>query len=141
MTEPTQGNGAPNYSRYDDLKRILEDRRAELTREVNLKQKDVRTKAGNRSQGVIDLAECGSSDNESDIDLALIQMRAETLKKVEAALMRLEEGTYGNCFECGDEISQNRLRALPFAARCRDCEESREVAINRDRSMVLRSNR
>ena len=54
--------------------------------------------------------------------------------KVDAALRRLEEGTYGDCFECGDEIAEARLRALPFAVRCKDCEEARETAERRERA-------
>ena len=54
-------------------------------------------------------------------------MKGETLNKVNEALRRLEEGTYGNCFECGDEIAGPRLRALPFAVRCQACEERREA--------------
>ena len=54
-------------------------------------------------------------------------MKAETLTKIDEALRRLEEGTYGYCFECGEEVSESRLRALPFAVRCKDCEEAREV--------------
>ena len=56
----------------------------------------------------------------------------------EEALRRLEEGTYGYCFECGEEISEKRLRALPFAVRCKDCEEAREVKQQRDRLMAQR---
>jgi DnaK suppressor protein len=52
---------------------------------------------------------------------------------VDAALRRLEEGTYGDCFECGEEIAEARLRALPFAVRCKDCEEARETAERRER--------
>ena len=59
--------------------------------------------------------------------------KSETLKKINEALRRLEEGTYGNCFECGEEIAQARLRALPFAVRCKDCEEARETAEQRER--------
>jgi DnaK suppressor protein len=51
----------------------------------------------------------------------------EMLKQIDAALRRLEEGSYGDCFECGAEIAQARLRALPFAVRCRECEQSREA--------------
>ncbi len=54
-------------------------------------------------------------------------MKAETLTKINEALSRLEEGHYGNCFECGDEIAEARLRALPFAVRCKDCEQARET--------------
>jgi DnaK suppressor protein len=60
-------------------------------------------------------------------------MKSETLTKVDAALRRLEEGTYGDCFECGEEIAEARLRALPFAVRCKDCEEARETAERRER--------
>jgi DnaK suppressor protein len=60
-------------------------------------------------------------------------MKSETLNKVDAALRRLEDGTYGDCFECGEEIAEARLRALPFAVRCKDCEEARETAERRER--------
>jgi DnaK suppressor protein len=53
-------------------------------------------------------------------------------------LARLEEGRYGLCFECGDEISEARLRALPFAVRCKDCEEAREIAAQRERTLAQR---
>ena len=46
---------------------------------------------------------------------------SKTLNRIDAALRRLDEGSYGNCFQCGDEIAQVRLRALPFALRCKDC--------------------
>jgi DnaK suppressor protein len=65
-------------------------------------------------------------------------MKAETLSKIDEALARLEEGTFGYCFECGEEISERRLRALPFAVRCKDCEEARETAQQRDRLIAQR---
>jgi RNA polymerase-binding transcription factor DksA len=42
------------------------------------------------------------------------------------------------CFECGEEISGARLRALPFAVRCKDCEEAREIAAQRERTLAQR---
>ena len=60
-------------------------------------------------------------------------MKSETLNKINEALGRLEGNTYGDCFECGDEIAEPRLRALPFAVRCKDCEEARESAEQRAR--------
>ena len=65
-------------------------------------------------------------------------MKSETLNKVNDALVRLEQGNYGNCFECGEEIAEKRLRALPFAVRCKDCEEAREVAEQRERQLTQR---
>ena len=72
-------------------------------------------------------------DVQEEIEFALIEMKAETLKKIDAALRRIGEGTYGECFECGEEIPAARLRALPFAVRCKDCEEAREAAELRER--------
>ena len=66
-------------------------------------------------------------------------MKAETASKINEALVRLEEGRYGLCFECGDEIAQPRLRALPFAVRCKDCEEAVEMAQQRDRARARRA--
>ena len=40
--------------------------------------------------------------------------------------------------ECGEEIAEKRLRALPFAVRCKDCEEAREVAERRERQLAAR---
>ena len=60
------------------------------------------------------------------LDLALIQMKAETLGRIDAALRRLEIGAYGDCIECARPISSERLSAMPFAVRCTTCEDARE---------------
>ena len=120
--------------RYSELKRILEERRREIMNEVQGKIRDVRSEgANNPTHGVLDAAETSESDIQDDIEFALIQMKAETLHKIEEALRRLDENTFGYCFECGEEISERRLRALPFAVRCKDCEEAREQAAERER--------
>lgn len=120
--------------RYRELKNLLEERRLEIIGEVQHKMRDVRNEGAAISrQGVRDEAESSEAEIQDDIEFALLQMKAETLKKIGKALARLEEGSYGNCFECGDEISEQRLRALPFAVRCKSCEESREVARQRER--------
>jgi len=124
--------------RYDELKNILESRRRELMAEVRSKMKHVRDENSEESQGVLDAAESTEADIQDDIEFALIQMKSETLHKINEALARLDEGTFGFCFECGDEISERRLRALPFAVRCKDCEEARELAEERERAMTTR---
>src|SRR3954468_4774879 len=131
--------GQMNRDRYSELKRILEERRREIMDQVQGKIRDVRSEgANNPNQGVLDAAESSENDIQDDIEFALIQMKSETLHKIEEALARLDEGTFGYCFECGDEISERRLRALPFAVRCKDCEEAREIAEQRQRQMSQR---
>ena len=126
--------------RYAELRHILEERRREILSQVQEKMRDVRAEgAFGEGQGVLDAAETSEADIQDDIEFALIQMKSETLHKIEEALARLDEGTYGYCFECGDEVSERRLRALPFAVRCKDCEEAREVAAQRERQSQRRS--
>jgi DnaK suppressor protein len=128
-----------DQGRYDELKSILEERRREIVSEVQGRMRDVRAEgAASTGEGVLDAAESSEADIQDEIEFALIQMKAETLNRIDEALHRLEEGTYGYCFECGEEISEKRLRALPFAVRCKDCEEAREVKQQRERLMAQR---
>ena len=126
---------ASRSNRYNELRKMLEERRRELMNEVQGRMRDVRSTDG-KDREVLDQGESSEVDIQEDIEFALIQMKAETLNKIDAALRRLEEGSYGNCFECGDEIAEARLRALPFAVRCKDCEEARETAEQRERQMA-----
>jgi DnaK suppressor protein len=127
-------------SRYSELKQMLEGRRREIQAEVKGKIRDVRSEGtwGGKQNEVFDAVESSEADIQDDIEFALIQMKSETLNKINDALLRLEQGDYGNCFECGEEIAEKRLRALPFAVRCKDCEEAREIAEKRERQMASR---
>lgn len=139
MTTTRRARADMQTDRYEELRRILEERRQEILSAVQEKIRDVRTEgAGTTVQGVLDAAESSEADIQDDIEFALLQMKGETLAKIDEALARLEEGTYGYCYECGREIAERRLRALPFAVRCRDCEEARETAERRQRAQAQR---
>ena len=137
MATTTKNMAATNGSRDHELRKMLEDRRRELILEVQGRIRDARTDSTKERQ-VLDQGESSEVDIQEDIEFALIQMKAETLNKIDVALRRLNEDTYGVCFECGAEIAERRLRALPFAVRCRDCEEARETAEQRERIMARR---
>jgi DnaK suppressor protein len=62
-------------------------------------------------------------------DLALRDRAIQQLELVDAALARLEAGTYGTCLRCGGEVAPGRLEALPWVAHCIDCQ----TAIDRAR--------
>jgi DnaK suppressor protein len=118
---------------------MLLSRRRELQAQVHDKMRDVRaTGEVTKLSEVFDAGESSEADIQEDIELALIQMKSETLNRVDDALGRLEQGTYGNCFDCGEEIAEKRLRALPFAVRCKDCEEAKENAEQRERQVAAR---
>ena len=140
MKSSVKAGTEQNRSRYLELKRMLQDRRRELQAQVQGKIRDVRAEGtwGGKQNEVLDAVESSEVDIQDEIEFALIQMKSETLNKVYDALGRLEQGDYGNCFECGEEIAEKRLRALPFAVRCKDCEEAREAAEQRQRQMAAR---
>jgi DnaK suppressor protein len=127
-------------SRYKELKQMLDGRRRELQAEVQGKMRGVREEGtwGGKLNEVLDTVESAEADIQEDLEFALVQMKSETLNKVNDALVRLEQGNYGNCFDCGEEIAEKRLRALPFAVRCKDCEEARENAEQRARQLQQR---
>ena len=126
-------------SRYSELKQMLNGRRREIQAEVQGKMRDVRA-AGEvgKLNDVFDAVESSEADIQEDIEFALIQMKSETLNKINDALTRLNHGDYGYCFDCGEEIAEKRLRALPFAVRCKDCEEAKENAEQRERLLAQR---
>lgn len=140
MKNQSTGADKIGRDRYNELKKMLDDRRRELQSEVQGKMRDVRQEGawGSKLNDVLDAVESSEADIQEDLEFALIQMKAETLNKINDALARLENGDYGFCFECGEEIGEKRLRALPFAVRCKDCEEAREAAEQRQRQATMR---
>jgi len=137
MATTTKTTAATTGSRDHDLRKLLEDRRSELMREVQGRLRDARTDI-TKARQVLDQGESSEVVVQEDIEFALIQMKAETLNKIDVALGRLNKDTYGVCFECGEEIAERRLRALPFAVRCKDCEEARETAEQHEHIMERR---
>ncbi len=110
--------------RNAELWQMLTKRRSELADDVKSRIHE------GRAQGPIegrDGLERVDADAQGEIELTLLQAKTEMLARVDEALARLDAGTYGSCVECDAEISERRLRALPFAARCQSCEQRRET--------------
>jgi len=120
-------------SRSAELRRLLTDRRQEMEADVRRRRREGRS---DRSIEVGDTLDDCDASIRVDLDLALLQMRTETLSRIDEALVRLDEGRYGSCFECERPISERRLRALPFAVRCQACEQSREHDQGRARQLA-----
>jgi DnaK suppressor protein len=119
------------HSRRNELKTMLEARRATLEEQVQQKIRAFRdADTAETTRPAVDLSDDPAQE---DIDFALVQMQAQTLNHIITALARLEAGEYGICRDCDEEIPEARLRALPFASRCRDCQESAEAAERRER--------
>lgn len=63
---------------------------------------------------------------EREFAFDLIANEENLLDQIEAALERIEEGTYGTCLDCNCKISKSRLNAIPYAALCIKCASERE---------------
>lgn len=125
MLRPLGANMTSTAVRDEELRHILTERRREIEHDVRSRIRQERT--GSRKD-VRDALELADVDSQGDIDLALLQIKAETLVRIDQALVRLDAGKYGACVECAGDITERRLRALPFAGRCQACEERREEA-------------
>jgi RNA polymerase-binding transcription factor len=125
--------------RFVELRRLLEERRREVERSMREQLSLVRAeRAGADRPGVLDDWEVADIDVQEEIELVLMQLRRETIERIDDALARLEAGVYGRCVECGHDISEARLWALPFAGRCIECEKSREIVLEDARGLARR---
>jgi DnaK suppressor protein len=114
-----------DQERYLVLKEMLRERR----REVQEKLRSLRETLPVEAAVVRDSEEQSVDDFVTEVDMALMQMKSETLSKIDQAIARLEDGSYGLCQECDGDISAARLKALPFAHLCRACQEEAESTL------------
>src|SRR5262245_42517195 len=114
------------------LKKQLEERRRVLRSELaaKLEAQDNPALLGlrNRMEETDDWA---VADLETALDVAEVSRDAGELREVEAALLRMKDGTYGECVECGNDIPYARLQANPSASRCIACQERLEASQRR----------
>ena len=75
---------------------------------------------------VRDVVDASVDSLSQHIGASVLEATAMTARGIESALGRLSSGSYGVCVDCTDEIAEERLRALPFAIRCRSCQEQVE---------------
>ena len=98
---------------------LVKEAKSEISKYIRGETKQlVDTALDNGDWSVVDLSE--------DISLRQLSTHRETLLKIDEAVRKIKEGTYGKCEDCGEDISVERLKVLPFAIYCIDCQEKRE---------------
>jgi len=120
---------SPAKKREDELQELLHMTRQALFKRIR-KELDLYrvTQFQDGKSGGKHLAEEPEAAPDAEIEFALIDQRAEELRRFDLAVERLRAGAYGICEDCGKEISAARLKALPSAARCTRCQERCETA-------------
>jgi DnaK suppressor protein len=117
----------PEEERKSALRIALVKRREEIVKEAKSEiSKYIRGETRQLVDTALDDGDWSVVDLSEDISLQKLSSHRETLLKIDEALRKLQEGTYGKCEDCGEEISEERLNVLPFAIYCRDCQEKIE---------------
>jgi DnaK suppressor protein len=114
--------------RTEQLRRMLLERRQVLQREID--DALVAYREGQkrmREESVPDTQDLSLQDSTAEQRIALLEVQNRTRDQLDEALRRLDEGLYGLCEECGGDIGEARLKALPFARRCIACQEQAEL--------------
>lgn len=106
---------------------LLRDRHSQLREEVHhalmeSEENHFQALAGR----VHDPGEESVADLITDLNIRQVDHLAQELHAVESAFARMRNGTYGVCIDCGTEINIERLRAVPTALRCIDCQSRQE---------------
>ena len=120
-------NNSQQQRRRDSLRRILLDKRQEILKEIREDLGQSMTDDQQRRLEGMDSGDQASMDLEQELGISLTEMRNRRRQLIEEALLRLEEGSYGLCADCGVQISEKRLAAVPFANLCVECQSREEL--------------
>ncbi|ULA66044.1 MAG: DnaK suppressor protein (Modular protein) [Nitrospira sp.] len=114
--------------RREVLQRMLLGKRQEIMREIegNLGQ-SLTEDQQRRLESARDVGDQALMDLDRELGISLMEMRNRKRQAIDEALTRLSEGTYGICAECGIEVSEKRLEAVPFAKLCVQCQSRQEL--------------
>ncbi|MER3408899.1 MAG: conjugal transfer protein TraR [Thermoleophilia bacterium] len=109
-------------------KRLLEERRRVLAALDYLHEENRGSLEEEAEEVPLDnhLAETATVTLDREIDYTLEENEARVLAAIDAALERIEQGTYGICATCGKPIDAERLQALPYATQCIECKRKDE---------------
>lgn len=121
-------NQTMSEGRTERLRQLLLARRQEIQRQIDeLLAQHRADQAQLREESVADTEDHSTRDSASHQQLSILEVRNQMRLQVEAALQRLDEGTYGLCEDCRQAINEERLKVMPFAHRCIDCQRHAEL--------------
>ena len=130
-TKKKTGSG----NRHASLKQILLVKREALIQQIKQQLgQSVTEEQQRRLEAAMDSGDQALVDLEREMGISLQEMRNRERQLIDDALDSLDEGTYGMCADCGEEISEKRLHALPFARLCVECQSKRELMEKIERS-------
>lgn len=111
-------------------KKLTKHKKNLLDKKNDLLRRITAAKESGESSGEVvhgDYIDQANFTQDREITYVLGDRDRQELKAIEAALVRIEEGTYGVCERCSEEIDSRRLEVLPYARFCRNCQTKMEV--------------
>ena len=121
--DPGREEPTTKQERLERIRNILLQARSAILREHSAAAVAFARRSSDAEADILDRT---ASELEQNLCLLLRERGHTKLKAIEDALQRIEEGTFGICEDCGDEIPRGRLEAMPFATTCRDCKAIQE---------------
>lgn len=114
------------HRELEQFKKTLRQMRARFDARVDQLREDALTSTGGESAGGISnapihLADLGTQESVEVVNIGLAENEASMRREIDAALDRIEAGSYGTCEECEQEINPERLEAIPYARYCIQC--------------------
>lgn len=120
---PAKSFKKKKHKQKSKFKRQIKDQlfkmRKELIEDVS---QSIKIESDHLRFDVGDFYDHATSDRARELSLMLTDRERQKLIQIDEALKRIEEGSYGICESCGDEIDEERLIAMPFAKLCLSCK-------------------
>jgi len=112
-----------NRRKRGQYKKILERSLSRLVEEASQTLNGM----SNEKTLFADPTDRASLESDRNFLLRIRDRERKLLVKIQEALKRIDDGTFGTCQECGDEISESRLKARPVATLCVECKRKQEI--------------
>ncbi|HEY3170804.1 MAG TPA: TraR/DksA family transcriptional regulator [Thermoanaerobaculia bacterium] len=115
-----------NKRELEKYRRLLEQKKAELSAEL-AKARDAEEESNEESTQ--DIADKAVSSYTREFLYSLTDSERTALLRIDEAIARIDDGTYGSCMNCGVPMSEKRLAAVPWTPHCVDCQELAEKGL------------
>ncbi len=118
------------HTNLETVRQLLESRLKEVTQTEGSRESI-------RIQQVADPVDMTLQAAEREMAMQSLDRRAGLVRQIRSAIQRIEDGTYGTCGECGEEIAPKRLRAIPWAELCIQCQEAADWSDWREQDVII----
>ena len=126
--KPAPKLDAEGARRRENLHKMLMAKRQEVLDEIRGSIGQSLTEDQQRRlEAAMDIGDQSLMDVQRELGISLLEMRNRKRQLIDDALVRVADGTYGKCDECGVDISEKRLAAVPFAKLCVNCQAQQEL--------------